>query len=171
MSNDTDKKKPLMEELLVSNGVGKTRPDSPLIEEVDAVRNERKLEGGEVATVGTWICNPAKKNRLFLDGEPLIAREIRYRYERIHWQAGRGHPWYAEPCPKNRKDEDDYNSAMLHHTILWEFGGSMFNTCDMADKHRGWKATDVFVLVNDEMGLYDDNRGEIEVDIIAYSDT
>jgi hypothetical protein len=115
-----------------------------------------------------YTCHANVRTHLLLpSGEPLKARELYWRYERIGWRAGGGWPGYNTPCPRG-----DTNSAMLFpsarvHQLVPQFGGNYWTGCDNPGSARGTTTTDVFFSVNDN--IYGDNEGTFDVIVVGFA--
>jgi len=129
---------------------------------------ELYLKDSNTMTVSKWVCDPAKRNRLFwANNRPVLAREIHYGYEDINWSAGIGWKNYYIPQPLNDRKDGFAYPGLPRHCLILEFGGIGSQTGNMQSGDRGYKVTDVFAFVNDDK--YDDNVGSFTVYITAYS--
>jgi|GEM_PF-2903440 len=106
-----------------------------------------------------WRCEARYRNKLMVNGEEFIAKNITWKYGRIAWTAGGGWPLYEIPCPPKR--------GLPTHRLKGIFGGKAFDPCSTPASGEGAHMTSVSWEVSDDK--YDDNTGFFELIITAYS--
>jgi hypothetical protein len=109
-------------------------------------------------------------NRLVLNpGAPLSAKGLAFYFSSIQWSAGRHWPTYSSRCPRDDLLASDLFPSAKRHMIVVQFGGFYWDSCQNSETGVGTEITDVFVGVNDNMGMFDDNRGTFDMVVTGYS--
>jgi hypothetical protein len=154
---------------------------------VEAAPYDVTMDDEVVITGLVWnACRSVNRlNQLFVNSEPLIARELQFRVEQINWRTGEGWPLYNVYCP----NRDIYNPQMLFpeatvHQIVpscryWDANGERhwvyYPECppnDMGhlkgpDSTESPEPPEWFFSVNDD--YYDDNVGRFWVVVTGWS--